>query len=111
MENTSPWDRTFEDHSLKSAMVCMVRQVVRALPFHRREVEVLDPLKEKAAEVLEALVQEMEDRYRAFAKARARDLPTYNSKVSPEERLLKLQDFVKFLTEIRAAGKKAGLGR
>lgn len=33
-------------------------------------------IKEKAAEVLEALVQEMEDRYRAFARVRARDLPT-----------------------------------
>lgn len=43
--------------------------------------------KEKAAEVLEILVQEMEDRYRAFAKARARDLPTYNAKISPGERL------------------------
>jgi S-DNA-T family DNA segregation ATPase FtsK/SpoIIIE len=43
--------------------------------------------KEKASEILEALVQEMEDRYRAFAKARARDLPTYNSRVSVEERL------------------------
>ena len=43
--------------------------------------------KEKAGEVLEALVQEMEDRYRAFAKARARDLPTYNAKVSAEQRL------------------------
>jgi len=43
--------------------------------------------KKKASEVLEALVQEMEDRYRAFAKARARDLPTYNAKVSAEERL------------------------
>ena len=43
--------------------------------------------KEKASEVLEALVQEMEDRYRAFAKARARDLPTFNSKVADEERL------------------------
>lgn len=43
--------------------------------------------KEKAGEVLEALVQEMEERYRAFAKARTRDLPTYNSKVSTEERL------------------------
>ncbi|MGE8398351.1 MAG: FtsK/SpoIIIE domain-containing protein, partial [Burkholderiales bacterium] len=43
--------------------------------------------KEKAGEVLEALVEEMENRYRAFAKARARDLPTYNSKVSAAERL------------------------
>ncbi|WP_260466003.1 FtsK/SpoIIIE domain-containing protein [Stutzerimonas stutzeri] len=54
------------------------------LPHMRDEIVTT---KEKAAEVLDALVQEMEDRYRAFAKARARDLPTYNSKVSIEERL------------------------
>jgi hypothetical protein len=34
-----------------------------------------------------------------------------NLKLTPEERLLKLQDFVRFLSELRAAGKKAGLGR
>lgn len=54
------------------------------LPHMRDEIVTT---KEKAGEVLEALVQEMEDRYRAFAKARARDLPTYNSKVPAEERL------------------------
>lgn len=54
------------------------------LPHMRDEIVTT---KEKAAEVLEALVQEMEDRYRVFARARARDLPTYNSKVSAEERL------------------------
>lgn len=54
------------------------------LPHMREEIVTT---KEKASEVLEALVQEMEDRYRAFAKARARDLPTYNSKVSEQERL------------------------
>ncbi|MGY3040795.1 S-DNA-T family DNA segregation ATPase FtsK/SpoIIIE [Rhodanobacter sp. TND4EL1] len=54
------------------------------LPHMRDEIVTT---KEKASEVLEALVQEMEDRYRAFAKARARDLPTYNSKVSAAERL------------------------
>ena len=54
------------------------------LPHMRGEIVTT---KEKASEVLEALVQEMEDRYRAFAKARARDLPTYNSKVTVEERL------------------------
>lgn len=54
------------------------------LPHMREEIVTT---KEKAAEVLEALVQEMEDRYRAFAKARARDLPTYNSKVAAVERL------------------------
>ncbi|MBO4121813.1 DNA translocase FtsK [Cupriavidus gilardii] len=54
------------------------------LPHMRDEIVTT---KEKAGEVLEALVQEMEDRYRAFAKARARDLPTYNAKVLAEERL------------------------
>ena len=54
------------------------------LPHMREEIVTT---KEKAVEVLEALVQEMEDRYRAFAKARARDLPTYNAKVSGEERM------------------------
>lgn len=54
------------------------------LPHMRDEIVIT---KEKAGEVLETLVQEMEDRYRAFAKARTRDLPTYNSKVSVEERL------------------------
>lgn len=54
------------------------------LPHMRDEIVTT---KEKAGEVLEALVQEMEDRYRAFAKARARDLPTYNSKVPVTERL------------------------
>lgn len=54
------------------------------LPHMRDEIVTT---KEKASEVLEALVQEMEDRYRAFARARARDLPTYNAKASVEERL------------------------
>jgi S-DNA-T family DNA segregation ATPase FtsK/SpoIIIE len=54
------------------------------LPHMRDEIVTT---KEKAGEVLEALVQEMEHRYRVFAKARARDLPTYNSKVSAAERL------------------------
>jgi len=54
------------------------------LPHMRDEIVTT---KEKAGEVLEALVKEMEDRYRLFAKARTRDLPTYNSKVSAEERL------------------------
>jgi hypothetical protein len=34
-----------------------------------------------------SLVEEMESRYRKFAAARARDLPTYNSKATSEERL------------------------
>jgi S-DNA-T family DNA segregation ATPase FtsK/SpoIIIE len=54
------------------------------LPHMRDEIVTT---KEKAGAVLEALVQEMEGRYRAFAKVRARDLPAYNSKVSAEERL------------------------
>jgi S-DNA-T family DNA segregation ATPase FtsK/SpoIIIE len=54
------------------------------LPHMREEIVTT---KERATEVLDSLVQEMEDRYRAFAQARARDLPTYNSKVSEPERL------------------------
>lgn len=54
------------------------------LPHMRGEIVTT---KEKAAEVLEGLVQEMEERYRAFARARARDLPTYNAKVTVSERL------------------------
>ncbi len=54
------------------------------LPHMRDEIITT---KEKASEILEALVEEMEGRYRMFAKARARDLPTYNAKVSVEERL------------------------
>ncbi|MDO9131880.1 FtsK/SpoIIIE domain-containing protein [Hydrogenophaga sp.] len=54
------------------------------LPHMRDEIVTT---KEKASEVLEALVLEMEDRYHAFARARARDLPTYNSKVPTAERL------------------------
>ena len=54
------------------------------LPHMRDEIITT---KEKAGKVLEALVLEMEERYSAFAKTRTRDLPTYNSKVSVEERL------------------------
>ncbi len=54
------------------------------LPHMREEIVTT---KEGATEVLDSLVQEMEERYRAFAKARARDLPTYNSKVTEAERL------------------------
>ena len=43
--------------------------------------------KEKSAEVLKALVEEMEQRYRTFAAARSRDLASYNAKAVPEERL------------------------
>jgi len=40
-----------------------------------------------------------------------RTLLRENLKLAPEERLRKLQDFVKFLSEVRSAGRKAGLGR
>jgi hypothetical protein len=40
-----------------------------------------------------------------------RTLLRENLKLAPEERLRKLQDYVKFLSEVRSAGKKAGLGR
>jgi S-DNA-T family DNA segregation ATPase FtsK/SpoIIIE len=43
--------------------------------------------RERATKLLEELVEEMESRYRRFAAARARDLPTYNSKAAPEDRL------------------------
>jgi S-DNA-T family DNA segregation ATPase FtsK/SpoIIIE len=43
--------------------------------------------RERAAEVLSGLVEEMENRYRTFAAARARDLATYNAKAPAESRL------------------------
>lgn len=43
--------------------------------------------KERATEVLANLVDEMEGRYRLFAQARARDLATYNAKVTAGEKL------------------------
>ncbi|MEW5788315.1 MAG: FtsK/SpoIIIE domain-containing protein [Pseudomonadota bacterium] len=52
---------------------------------HMREKIVTD--KERSREILEGLVEEMENRYRLFAAARARDLPTYNAKLAPENRL------------------------
>lgn len=43
--------------------------------------------RDRATEVLTSLVEEMENRYRIFAAARARDLTTFNAKSMPEERL------------------------
>ena len=43
--------------------------------------------RERSTEVLSALVEEMEGRYRLFASARARDLATYNAKSAPSDRL------------------------
>ena len=43
--------------------------------------------KERATEVLKELVEEMENRYRTFAPARARDLTTFNAKAAPEDKL------------------------
>lgn len=57
---------------------------LEALP-HMREPIVTT--RERASQLLEELVEEMESRYRRFAAARARDLSTYNSKSQPEERL------------------------
>lgn len=57
---------------------------LEALP-HMREPIVTT--RERATEVLKELVEEMENRYRTFAAARARDLSTYNAKASPELRL------------------------
>lgn len=47
----------------------------------------------------------------AYKRDVDRTLLRENLKFTPEERLLKLQDFVNFLAELRSAGKKAGLGR
>jgi DNA segregation ATPase FtsK/SpoIIIE, S-DNA-T family len=58
--------------------------VLEDLP-HMREAIVTT--KERSTEVLEALVEEMESRYRAFAQARARDLATFNAKAAPDARL------------------------
>ncbi|OIQ91126.1 DNA translocase FtsK [mine drainage metagenome] len=52
---------------------------------HMREPIVVT--KERANEVLSSLVDEMENRYRLFAAARARDLATYNLKAEPADRL------------------------
>jgi S-DNA-T family DNA segregation ATPase FtsK/SpoIIIE len=57
---------------------------LEALP-HMREPIVTT--RERATVVLEALVEEMESRYRLFAGARARDLTTFNAKAGVEARL------------------------
>jgi len=54
------------------------------LPHMREQIVTT---RERATEVLAGLVDEMENRYRLFASARARDLTTYNAKSMPEERL------------------------
>ncbi|MCX8501929.1 MAG: FtsK/SpoIIIE domain-containing protein [Alphaproteobacteria bacterium] len=58
--------------------------VLEDLPHMR---ESIITTKERSTEVLEALVEEMESRYRAFAQARARDLATFNAKAAPDARL------------------------
>lgn len=52
---------------------------------HMREAIITT--KERSTEVLGALVEEMESRYRAFAQVRARDLATFNAKAAPDARL------------------------
>ncbi|MFZ5831490.1 MAG: hypothetical protein ACOY3P_15510 [Planctomycetota bacterium] len=47
----------------------------------------------------------------AYKRDVDRTLLRSNLKLTPGERLRKLQDFVEFLAEVRAAGRKAGLGR
>lgn len=58
--------------------------VLDSLP-HLREPVVTE--KERATEVLAALVEEMESRYRTFAAARVRDLATYNASAASTDRL------------------------
>ena len=57
---------------------------LESLPHMR---EPIITTRERAAEALAGLVEEMESRYRTFAAARARDLATYNAKSPPEYRL------------------------
>ena len=57
---------------------------LEALPHLR---EPIITTQERAIEVLKALVEEMDQRYRQFAEVRARDLPTFNAKVESERRL------------------------
>ena len=52
---------------------------------HMREAIITT--KERATEVLASLVEEMENRYRAFAQSRSRDLATFNAKAAPDDRL------------------------
>lgn len=58
-----------------------------ALEFLPHMREPIITTRERSTEVLTALVEEMEARYRLFATTRARDLATYNAKVAPEDRL------------------------
>ena len=58
---------------------------LEALPHLR---EPIITTQARAIEVLKALVEEMDQRYRQFAEARARDLPTFNSKVAADRRSL-----------------------
>jgi hypothetical protein len=44
----------------------------------------------------------------AFKKDVDRTLLRENLKLTPEQRVLKLQDFVKFATELREAGRRKG---
>jgi S-DNA-T family DNA segregation ATPase FtsK/SpoIIIE len=58
--------------------------VLEDLPHMREKIITT---RERATEVLSGLVDEMENRYRLFAAARARDLTTFNAKSLPEDRL------------------------
>lgn len=49
--------------------------------------EAIVTTKERSTEVLKNLVEEMENRYRTFAQARARDLATFNAKAATDARL------------------------
>jgi S-DNA-T family DNA segregation ATPase FtsK/SpoIIIE len=57
---------------------------LESLPHMR---EPIITTRDRAAEVLSGLVEEMENRYRTFAAARARDLATYNAKAPAESKL------------------------
>lgn len=108
---------THEPHSLvagatgsgKSVLIqAIMLDIAATNPKHLAQIVLIDPkmgvdysaledlphmrepiitTKERATDVLKELVEEMENRYRTFASARARDLTTFNAKAAPEDTL------------------------
>ncbi len=64
---------------------------------------------EKAVEILEALTQEMDERYEAFTQARARNLDDYNRKASRDRLPRKIVAFDEFADAMADPELKKGL--
>jgi hypothetical protein len=92
----------------------MIRRIcglMDAAPRKRSSIGVLSP-RPKTTVMRASITAEWSDPVvDAYKRDVDRTLLRENLKLSPEERLRKLQDFVRFLSEVRAAGKKAGTGR